>query len=606
MNNGFRFFILCTVSWLSAGVMARADEAPAALPDGAVLAAGVDFNATRDPARLVYERTAPDADVWRARVGEAAKDPWLAQLKAGLRTGVKKGERGLFILRARAVDTSNESQQAQFRLVVADRDKPFPRIAAGQFSVDGEWREIALPFTFERDFAAGALDAMVDLGYGRQTIEVEALRVLAFDASVALERLPRTRPTYVGHEAGALWRQEALARIERIRKGELAIVVTDAKGAPVPDARVRVVQETSAFQFGTAVNVETLSKVSPDTERYRQHIVGLFNAATLENALKWTNWAGDGKSADYRERTLRELAWLRANGLAVRGHVMVWPGWRFLPASIKELREKPDGIPERVRAHIRDIALATKDSVSEWDVLNEPVSNHDLMDLFGKEIMVDWFKEAATALPGVPLFLNDWGNHDQRANPGSVKAFEDVAGYLREHGAPLGGLGLQCHIGGVLNAPADVLATLDRYQAKFALPVRVTEFDVNVDDEEIQADYTRDFLIAMFSHPSVVGVQFWGFWAGRHWQPKAALYRQDWTEKPNGAAYRKLVQETWHTDATGLTDGEGRWATRGFYGRYAVTVTVGDRVVRAVVEHPAPVGKTTGATAVTITISAAK
>ena len=85
-------------------------------------------------------------------------------------------------------------------------------------------------------------------------------------------------------------------------------------------------------------------------------------------------------------------------------------------------------------------------------------------------------------------------------------------------------------------------------------------------------------------------MQHWGFWEGRHWQPKAALYRKDWTEKPNGAAYRKLVQETWHTDESGVTDAGGKWNARGFYGRYAVTVTVGDKVFRTTVQHAAQNG----------------
>jgi endo-1,4-beta-xylanase len=219
--------------------------------------------------------------------------------------------------------------------------------------------------------------------------------------------------------------------------------------------------------------------------------------------------------------------------------------------------------------------------------LNEPVNNHDLMDAFGRGVMVDWFKEAAKVRPDVPLFLNDWGNHDQRQSPAHVRDFENVARELIAAGAPLGGLGLQCHIGGVLSAPQDILATLDRYEAGLRLPVRVTEFDVTVDDEEIQADYTRDFLIAMFSHPSVVGVQFWGFWAGRHWEPKAALYRTDWTEKPNGTVYRKLVKETWNTEAAGRTDEAGRWSTRGFFGTYELVVVVDGREHRVTVRHGA-------------------
>lgn len=567
-----------------------ADDTLSRLPAGTELADAADFRSTGnalhggpeagDHGELNGDR------ILRVASADTAVDPWLVQLKAGVRTGARRGASGLLIVRARAVETSHESGQAQFRLVVADRAKPFPRAAVAQFSLDRQWREFALPFACARDFGPGELEAMVDFGYGRQAVELAGLRVIDF-GDVPLADLPRTRATYAGREPDAAWRTEALARIERIRKGDLAITVTNADGAPVTGARVRAELRSHAFEFGVVVNVETLSQDSPDIAIYRERVLELFNAASFENALKWANWIGEGKSADYRERTLRELQWLRDHGLPVRGHVMVWPGWRFLPEKIKALRGTPDEarIPELVREHIRDIALATKGAITEWDVLNEPINNHDLMDMFGREIMADWFKLAGELLPGTPLFLNDWGNHDQVAEAGHVRDFEAVALYLREQGAPLGGIGLQCHIGGVLSPPADMLATLDRYQRTLGVPVRVTEFDVNTDDPEIQADYTRDFMIAMFSHPSVIGVQQWGFWAGRHWQPQAALYAKDWTERPNGAAYRKLIKETWHTDATGETDADGGWSTCGFYGRYAVTVTLEGKTHEATVEH---------------------
>ena len=56
-----------------------------------------------------------------------------------------------------------------------------------------------------------------------------------------------------------------------------------------------------------------------------------------------------------------------------------------------------------------------------------------------------------------------------------------------------------------------ILRLLDRY-ARLELPIKITEFDVDVADESLQADYTRDFLYAAFSHPSVSGIQLWGFW----------------------------------------------------------------------------------------------
>ncbi len=528
-----------------------------------------------------------DDAVWRVRTRASATDPWLAQLKVDLRAPAKRGDSGLLVIAARAIETSHESDQARFRLVVADKLKAFPRVVVGEFSADREWREFAVPFTFNRDYPVGEIAASIDLGYGRQTIELAGFRVLNFGSAIPIDRLPRTRATYVGHEPGAAWRREAHERIEKIRKDDLSLLVTDSAGRPVDGAQVRAVLAAHAFEFGTAVNVEAFTQKSPDAEAYRHHIETLFNAASLENGLKWGNWLGEGKAEDYRERTFHTLQWLQERQLPLRGHVMVWPGWRFLPNKIKSLRDTPDQerIPQLALEHIRDVAVATKDYIGEWDVLNEPVSNHDLMDLFGREIVLDWYKEAGRLLPGVPLFLNDWGNHDIRSNPDHVRQFEAWAQYLRDNDAPIHGLGLQGHIGGVLSPPQNILATLDHYQKTLGLPVRITEFDVTTDDEDIQADYTRDFLTAMFSHPSVIGVQFWGFWEGRHWQPKAALYRKDWTEKPNGAAYRELVKKTWHTDAVGETDAAGRWTTRAFHGRYDIVVTIGDKTHHATIQH---------------------
>jgi len=573
-------------------VAAQPASSSSSLPPSTPLVESEAFAVKSDPNLISLEREGRGSrdgrPVWRARVAQEAKDPWLAQLKARVDRPVKKGEVALLHVRARAVETSHESDQAQFRLVVADEAKPFPRIASGHYFVDREWREFALPFAFARDFEAGTVTVMVDLGFGRQAVELAGLELLAFGSEVPVASLPRTRPSYRGHAENAPWRREALERIEKIRKGELALELVDARGRAARGAEVRAVLRSHAFQFGVAVNVDTFTLTpEPDRAKYREHIAELFNAGTLENGLKWGNWLGEKKPGDYRARTFETLDWLGERGFAMRGHVMVWPGKRFLPEKINSLLGTPeqDRIPGLVLEHIQDIGLATKDHVMEWDVLNEPVNNHDLMDAFGREIMVDWFKEAAKVRPDVPLFLNDWGNHDQRQSPQHVADFTEVARYLIDAGAPLGGIGLQCHIGGVLSAPEDILATLDRHQRELGLPVRVTEFDVAIDDAEIQADYTRDFFIAMFSHPSVIGVQQWGFWAGRHWEPKAALYTKDWKERPNGAAYRKLVKETWHTDASGRTDRAGRWSARGFYGRYVVTVRHGGREHGFELEH---------------------
>lgn len=223
---------------------------------------------------------------------------------------------------------------------------------------------------------------------------------------------------------------------------------------------------------------------------------------------------------------------------------------------------------------MRELSRLTRGQFAEWDVLNEPFTNHDLMDIFGREIMPEWFKAARAGMPEAKLYFNDFSNHDATTDADHVAHFEATTRYLLDHGAPVDGLGLQAHISNHPNAPANVLAVLDRYYAQFKLPVRITEFDVWTDDEDLQADYTRDFFILCFSHPSVVGIQVWGFWEKTHWRPSAAMYRTDWSEKPNGKVYRDLVLNQWRTRLIGLTDERGTYAARGFHGDYTVTVEV--------------------------------
>jgi endo-1,4-beta-xylanase len=140
--------------------------------------------------------------------------------------------------------------------------------------------------------------------------------------------------------------------------------------------------------------------------------------------------------------------------------------------------------------------------------------------------------------------------------------------------------GMQGHFS-TPTAPERMLQVLDRF-AQLGLRLRITEYDINTADEQLQADFTRDILTVAFSHPAVDQFLMWGFWEGRHWRPDAAMYRRDWTEKPNGAIWRKMLFEEWWTDDSGEANGEGRFTTRGFTGDYAVEVSLGDR--RASVE----------------------
>jgi hypothetical protein len=119
------------------------------------------------------------------------------------------------------------------------------------------------------------------------------------------------------------------------------------------------------------------------------------------------------------------------------------------------------------------------------------------------------------------------------------------------------------------------------------LPVEITEYDTDIKDDALDAQFLKDFLTAVYSHPSVEGFLMWGFWDGAHWHHKAPLFNQDWTPKPSEKVWEDLVLHDWWTNADGATDTTGSYAVRGFLGDYEVTVTKGSKTVTV----PAKLGK---------------
>ena len=416
----------------------------------------------------------------------------------------------------------------------------------------------------------------------RILLVVVLLAACGADRGAAAAGMPRTvRPavrseptaTYDGRAADAAWRDAARKRIQQHRQADLVVTVTGTGGKPLAGAQVKVTMQRHAFGFGSAVAASQILADGRDGEEYRKVVRTWFSKVVFENDLKWPSWENEHRRAG----TLKALEWLEGEGIAVRGHCLVWPSWKRMPRDLGGLKDDPPALRRRIAEHIRHEVSTLKGRIADWDVINEPLWNHDAMDVLGKDIMVEWYRIAHEADPAAVLYLNDQnilagGGTDRRHQD----HYEGTARYLRTAGAPLGGLGMQCHFGGDLTPPARLIEILDRFD-DFGLPIQVTEFDIHTKDRRLQADYLRDFMMAVFSHPRVEAVLMWGFWAGRHWRPDAALFDREWTLRPHGEAWRDLVLDAWWTRAGGATDARGRFETRGFLGAYEVSVTAGGK-----------------------------
>jgi endo-1,4-beta-xylanase len=414
--------------------------------------------------------------------------------------------------------------------------------------------------------------------------------------------------SYRGREEGAQWRSKALDRIERIRKADLVVEVVNREGQPVPGAQVKVAMQRHSFAFGSAVTAQELTAATTDGDRYRGIVEMNFNKVVFENDLKWEPWeiSKDYPTSRYSmQKTDAALRWLKERGIAVRGHCLVWAHLEGERGTIRRKILPREEFAGSVLAHAEDEVRVIGGRVGEWDVVNHPIGwgKGTMGELFGSEFYDSVFQKVAEWNPQAKRYINE-GDVLPHKGANRERYFQ-LLSEMRGRGAKMDGIGFMGHFKGEhdLAPPEELLATFDKFAA-LGLPLQVTEFDVRfgpqmdkpypltVQQEALQADYLRDFLIAAFSHEKMEGVVIWGFWEGRDWYPDAALYRKDWSIKPNGKAWQDLVLRQWWTNVAGESDRGGHFSTRGFLGDYVVEVEAAGRkpvVTRLQLERP---GKT--------------
>lgn len=510
---------------------------------------------------------------------------WDGQILIPLDAAVAKDDVLLVHLYFRTTFTTSETGSGFTTVFMEGPGPEYTKYVVREITADSEWQEYLIPVQVGQAFARGDLHLKFGLGAGdkAQTFEIGGIALYNYQQSQTLSSLPSTELSYDGRATDAPWRAEAEQRIEQYRKGDFSLLVKNSDGLALADAQLDIKFVRHAYHFGTVIAANRLLASTNNGELYRQNLLNNFNQSGTENDLKWAPWVGEWGAGFNQSQTLEALTWLKDKGFYTRGHVLVWPSKRNLPELMQPyLPDDPAQANPAARQvvldHIDDITQATSQWLDEWDVLNEPFDNHYLMDAFGQSVMLDWFNQARLNLPAHGLFINDYSILSGGGrNVPHQQHYEDTIRYLLNNNAPITGIGLQSHFGENLTAISRVYELIERYHSAFPdLIIRATEFDINTKDEQLQADYTRDFLTIFFSHPATVGVQLWGFWAGQHWLPEGAMFDVDWRAKPNALVWHKLIYQQWWNNFSGQTNTSGLYENRGFYGDYQVTVTLGE------------------------------
>jgi GH35 family endo-1,4-beta-xylanase len=378
------------------------------------------------------------------------------------------------------------------------------------------------------------------------------------------------------------WKKEALHRIDSLRKRELTIIVKDKNGNTIPNAEVKINLEKHEFKFGAAIDKDVFN--SPHTAKYKSLLKTYFNSSGFENALKPKRRFSEAES-----KAAQIIPWFIKNDFYMRGHALVWENRKNMRPEEKKVmnlkgitnKEKEEKIIALSSQHFTH-ALKKWD-VNCWDVLNEPIGNHQINDLTDRNTSAYWFKLADSVRklnnkPDVKLFINE-----NRVISGTTpntysrpSKYKKIIQSILEEGAPLEGIGFQSRIKHQFVSPEQMLQRLKSFE-EYNLPIHATEFEIRDSKVRTYTNEERSALIEQFmliyvSHYLVDGIWHWTFYNNTKNSKPWALFNYDGTPTVSGKQWIKTMNTYFSSSYDLKTNLNGDLKQRVFKGDYTISV----------------------------------
>ena len=403
-------------------------------------------------------------------------------------------------------------------------------------------------------------------------------------------------------------KQRISSGIEENRKGTIPLTVTYADGRPARHAALEFRQTRHAFRFGA--NLFMLEEMETDWKNlnYREKFAELFNYATLP--FYWKSLEPEPGKTRYTINSPRVyrrpnpelcLKFCQENRIEPKAHCLVYePWWRpdWLPdqdvPEVKRLYEK----------RMQELSERFCQQIQTWEVLNEALSPNCNTPIAQTPDFADWaFHAAEKFFPQNRLMINEmqqlvWLAYNGKRSP----YYQQIQGLI-ERGARIDAIGIQYHM--FHRREQEAAQTryyydpqhLYRVMDTFALlnrPLQITEVTIPAysnapEDEEVQAELLQTLYRIWFSHPAMEAIIYWnladGYAVGGEPGDMTAgenyyyggLLRFDGTPKPAYHTLKNLICNEWQSHGVTRTDEKGNASFRGFYGEYALAITVDEK-----------------------------
>lgn len=268
----------------------------------------------------------------------------------------------------------------------------------------------------------------------------------------------------------------------------------------------------------------------------------------------------------------RFFAFANAAKKKVRGHTLIWND--YLPDWINGLSSRE--AEQLLESHIATVISRYNDRVYSWDVVNEPIAPWDRLpgnlrkgafySALGEDYVARSFRAARRVAPSAQLVLNEAQTESDDENGQTFR--DGLLGLLRrlkDNGAPIDAVGLQCHIDSGRPYDFAKFAGFVDEIAALGFGIAITELDVNdraftanVAERDNQvADVYRRFLKAVLPNKAIKTLTLWQMADHTSWMyyddvakfplsprhPRPLIYDQSFARKPSWFAVAQAFED---------------------------------------------------------------
>lgn len=317
-------------------------------------------------------------------------------------------------------------------------------------------------------------------------------------------------------------------------------------------APLRTSATAKGLFLGAAVNMTPFRNEAIYTETLRRE----FNMVVAENVFKFDAVHPAQTTFNFTD-TDALVAFAQANGMAIRGHTLVWhnqlPGW------LTGGNFTRDQVIAIMRDHIMTVVGRYRGKILAWDVVNEAIddstgqlrTNSFWFQRIGPEYVAMAFQFAREADPTAILYYNDFEAEGSGTKSDGV--FSLVSGLVNQ-GVPIGGVGWQMHKVNPFRITTANQTNARRLGA-LGLEISITEMDVRIqlpsDAQELQQQALAygDAITFCLAEPNCSAVVTWGFTDKFSWVPgvfggfgDALIFDMSYAIKPAYTAMQSVLE----------------------------------------------------------------